>query len=149
MAQQIKNPPTMQETQETWVRYLDWEDTLEEENGNPLQFFCLKIPADRRAGRLQSKGWQRVRYDWVTKHTSGSVAKDLWRPGFDPWSRRFLGEGNSKPTPIFLSGKSHGQRSLAGYSPWGCKESDMTEHEHNKQYNNLKNSLERLTELKY
>ena len=29
---------------------------------------------------------------------------------------------------MFLSGKWHGQRSLEGYSPWGCKESDMTEH---------------------
>jgi len=29
---------------------------------------------------------------------------------------------------VFLPGKSHGQRSLAGYSPWGRKESDMTEH---------------------
>ena len=29
---------------------------------------------------------------------------------------------------MFLLGESHGQRSLAGYSPWGCKESDMTEH---------------------
>ena len=31
-----------------------------------------------------------------------------------------------QPTPIFLPGESHGQRSLVGYSPWGCKESDMT-----------------------
>jgi len=30
-----------------------------------------------------------------------------------------------QPTPIFLPGKSHGQRSLAGYSPWGGKELDM------------------------
>ena len=30
-------------------------------------------------------------------------------------------------TPVFLHGKSHGQRSLVGYSPWGCKESDTTE----------------------
>ena len=30
-------------------------------------------------------------------------------------------------TPVFLPGKFHGQRSLAGYSPWGSKESDMTE----------------------
>ena len=29
--------------------------------------------------------------------------------------------------PVFLSGESHGQRSLAGYSPWGCAESDRTE----------------------
>ena len=32
-----------------------------------------------------------------------------------------------QPTPIFLPGESHGQRSLAGYSPWGRKESDTTE----------------------
>ena len=32
-----------------------------------------------------------------------------------------------EPTPVFLSGKSHGLRSLVGYSPWGHKESDMTE----------------------
>ena len=31
-------------------------------------------------------------------------------------------------TPVFLPGESHGQRSLEGYSPWGHKESDMTEH---------------------
>ena len=30
-------------------------------------------------------------------------------------------------TPIFLPGKSHGQRSLVGYSPWGCKQSNTTE----------------------
>ena len=29
--------------------------------------------------------------------------------------------------PVFLPGESHGRRSLVGYSPWGCKESDMTE----------------------
>ena len=32
------------------------------------------------------------------------------------------------PTPGFLPGESHGQRSLVGYSPWGCKELDATEH---------------------
>ena len=32
-----------------------------------------------------------------------------------------------QPTPVFLPGKSHGQRSLAGYSTWGCKESDTNE----------------------
>ena len=30
-------------------------------------------------------------------------------------------------TPVFLPGESHGQRSLTGYNPWGCKELDMTE----------------------
>ena len=31
------------------------------------------------------------------------------------------------PTPLFLPGESHGQRSLVGFSPWGHKESDLTE----------------------
>ena len=34
------------------------------------------------------------------------------------------------PTPVFLPGKSHGQRSLVGCSPWGCEESDTTERLH-------------------
>ena len=32
-----------------------------------------------------------------------------------------------QPTPVFLPGKSHGQRSLVGYSPWGHKDLDTTE----------------------
>ena len=39
-----------------------------------------------------------------------------------PWRRRWW------PTPVFLHGESHGQRSLVGYSPWDHKELDMTEH---------------------
>jgi len=38
-----------------------------------------------------------------------------------PWKRKW------QPTPVFLPGESHGQRSLTGYSPWGRKESDTTE----------------------
>ena len=45
-------------------------------------------------------------------------------PGFF-WRRKW------QPTPVFLPGKSHGQRSLAGYSPWGRKESDTTERANN------------------
>ena len=41
-----------------------------------------------------------------------------------PWSRKWLS------TSVFMPGKFHGQRSLVGYSPWSCKESDMTEHRH-------------------
>ena len=39
--------------------------------------------------------------------------------------RRCLGEGNDNNSSI-LAWESHGQRSLVGYSPWDCKESDMT-----------------------
>ena len=44
-----------------------------------------------------------------------------------PGSGRSLGEGNENPLHLFLSGESHGQSSLVGYSPWGCKELDMIE----------------------
>ena len=36
-------------------------------------------------------------------------------------------EKEMQPTPVFLPGESHGQRSVAGYSPWDRKDSDMTE----------------------
>ena len=43
----------------------------------------------------------------------------------------------SQPTPVFLPGKSHGRRSMVGYSPWGRKESDTTEQIYFTQYWNL------------
>ena len=43
---------------------------------------------------------------------------------FDPWVKRILWRRKWQPTPIFLPGKSYGQWSLAGYNPWGRKESD-------------------------
>ena len=53
------------------------------------------------------------------------MVKNLWANAGDacliPGSGRFPGEGNGNPTPVFLPGKSHGQRSLVGYGPWGCK----------------------------
>ena len=49
------------------------------------------------------------------------------RPGFDPWVRKIPWRRKWQPTPVFFPGKSHGLRSLAGYSPWGHKESDMNE----------------------
>ena len=46
---------------------------------------------------------------------------------FDPWVRKIPWRGVWQPTPVFLPGKSHGQRSLVGYSPWGHKGLAMTE----------------------
>ena len=48
-------------------------------------------------------------------------------PGFDPWVGKIPWRRAGQPTPAFLPGESHGRRSLAGYRPWGRKESDMTE----------------------
>ena len=111
-------------------------------HGNPLQYSCLENPTDRGA-------WVRgVLYPWgckeldTTEQLTLSLLLFMLRMGFPggasgkehifqckrhkrhgfspqvgniPWKREWL------PTPVFLSGESHGQRSLVGYSPWGCK----------------------------
>ena len=45
------------------------------------------------------------------------------RCGFDPWVGQIPWRKGWQPTPVFLPGESHGWRILAGYSPWGRKES--------------------------
>ena len=50
--------------------------------------------------------------------------------GSIPGSGRFPWRRKWQSTPVLLPGKSHGQRSLVGYSPWGRKESDTTERLH-------------------
>ena len=54
-------------------------------------------------------------------------AGDTRDVGSIPGSGRSPGEGNGNPLQVFLPGEFHGQRSLADYSPWSHKESDMTE----------------------
>ena len=54
-----------------------------------------------------------VGYDLVTEQQLIPSRVVMWR-------RKW------QPTPVFLPGKSHGQRGLVGYSPWGCTESDKT-----------------------
>ena len=71
-----------------------------------------KIPWMEEPGRLQSMGSLRVRHDWVTS---------LSLSNFMHWRRKW------QPTPVFLPGEYHGQKSLVGCSPWGRTESDTTE----------------------
>ena len=47
--------------------------------------------------------------------------------GFDPWVEKITWRKEWLPTPAFLPGESHGQRSLAGYTPCDLKQLDMTE----------------------
>ena len=50
-------------------------------------------------------------------------AGDMKRCEFNPWVRKIPWRRAWQPTPVFLPGESHGQRSLAGYSPYGVAES--------------------------
>ena len=49
------------------------------------------------------------------------------RGRFNPWVRKIPWRRTWQPTPVVLPGESHGQSTLVGYSPQGCKESDMIE----------------------
>ena len=59
----VKNPPTVQETQESWVTSLGWEDPLEEEMETQSSILAWKIPRMEEPGGLQSMGSQRTGHD--------------------------------------------------------------------------------------
>ena len=59
---------------------------------------------------------------WLAWWFSSKESACQWgRFGFNPWVWKIPWRKIWQPTPGSLPGKSHGQRSLAGYSPWGCK----------------------------
>ena len=79
---------------------------------------------------------------WVSWHLHSIPSCDSSKQAFEPSSGAFtpffqtqvlggvLRRRQWHPAPVLLPGKSHGQRRLVGWSPWGCKESDMTERLH-------------------
>ena len=106
----------------------------------PLQYSCLDNPLDRGAwqatvyGMAKSWTWLSSYHFHVLGFPGGTSGKDLTcqcrrhkRCRFNPWVGKIPWRRAWQPTPGFLPGESHGQRSLAGYSPLGCKELDTTE----------------------
>ena len=87
-------------------------DTSEKAIATHSSTVAWKIPWMEEPGRLQSMGSLRVGHDWVTSLSLSTFMH--WR-------------GKWQPTPVFLPGESHGQRSLVGCGPWGRTESDTTE----------------------
>ena len=64
---------------------------------------------------------------WLSGHRICLQLRKCQRLGFDPWVGKIPWGRAWQHTPVFLPEESHRQRSLAGYCPWGCKESDMIE----------------------
>ena len=64
---------------------------------------------------------------WLSGKESACWCRRHRRHGFDPWVGKILRRRKWQPTPVFLPGEFHGQRSLVDYSPKGRKESDTTE----------------------
>ena len=64
---------------------------------------------------------------WLSGKKSACQCRRCKRCKFDPWVGKIPWRRKWPLAPVFLPGESHAQRSLAGYSPWGRKESDTTE----------------------
>ena len=67
---------------------------------------------------------------WCGDKESTCQCKRGRRHGFRLWVGKIVWKRKWQPPPVFLPGKFHGQRSLVGYSPWGHRELDITEHKH-------------------
>ena len=121
--------------QEAQVQSLGRKDSLEEKTVTHSNILAGTMPWTKEPSRLQSRGPQKSQ-TWLS--TCILITGLLWglsgkesaclcrRGGFDPWVWKIPWRRAWQPTPVFLLGESHGQRSLAGYSPWDHKRSDMT-----------------------
>ena len=126
VAQPVKNPPAVWET---WVRSLGWEDPLEKGTATHSSILAWRIPWTTVAkSRTRLRDFEKKLYNKDGFPGGASVKEptcqckrckryrfSLW-VGQIPWRREWL------PTPVFLPGESHGQRSLMGCSPWSRTE---------------------------
>ena len=69
--------------------------------------------------------WVAIAFSKETLITDKESSCQPRRHGFSPWVRQIPWRRKQQPTLVFLPRESHGQRNLAGYSPWGHKESDI------------------------
>ena len=149
----VKNLPAMQETQEMQFRSLGQDDLLEKGMAMHSCFLAWRTPWTEEPGGLQSIQLQRARHNWSNltcmhckfhyrvniiamsnlNYGTSLVAQMLKNlPARRETWVQFLNwedplEEGMTIHSVFLPGESHEHRSLVGYSPWGCKELDMTE----------------------
>ena len=84
---------------------------------------------------IEYSGLISFRMDWFDRSPCSPRDSQVSSPtsqlkGINSLSLSFLWRRQWQPTPVCLPGKSHGWRSLIGYSPWGCRELDTTERLH-------------------
>ena len=115
---------------------------LEEGTAIHSSTVAWRIPRTEEPGTLWSIGLQRVGHDWRDL----AYTHQCERLRFDPWVGKIPWRRKWQPTPVFLPGKSHGQRSLEGYSPGGCKRvrRDFTTEQQQHRNNCLKKALEEM-----
>ena len=112
----VKNP-----VQETRIRSLGWEDPLEKGMATHSSILAWRIPIDRGTWQAAVHGVEKSQHMIFWGFPGGTTGK---KPicqrrrhkgyRFDPWIGKISWRRAWQPTPVFLPGKSHGQRSLAG-----------------------------------
>ena len=98
----------------------------------PPSIFILCIPYSRpHVGRAKTYMMMSAAQVWASLVAQRiKCLPAMQETRFDPWVGKIPWRREWQPSPVLLPGESHGQRSLAGYSPWGHKELDMTERLH-------------------
>ena len=116
--------------QQPWWKSLGWSFLV--------TFICDKSKRCRWGGFIVALGQVVVR-SYLYTHVQNRLprwhsykeppyqCRICWRHRFDPWVRKIPWRRAWQPTPVFLPGESHGQRSLGSYSPWSPTELDMPE----------------------
>ena len=86
---------------------------------------CVLHDLIKWTDKIKSQPHLELRLPWWLRQLS--VCLQCGRPGLDQWVRKIPWRRKWQPAPVLLPGKSHGWKSLVGYSPWSRKESDTTE----------------------
>ena len=104
-----------------------WEDLLEKGTAIHSSILAGRFPWTEEPDGLQSMGCRIYRTILLSVSQVVLVVKNTSaRAGNQSPGQEDALEETWQPTPIFLPGESHGQRSLVGYRPWVCKESNTT-----------------------
>ena len=94
--------------------------------GTKYNTFVLSMTGEHFNQRMID--WRQYKISWLPLWLRWwRICLQCGRPKFEPWVRKILWKRAWLTTPVFLPGEFHGQRSLAGYSPWDHKEVDTTE----------------------
>ena len=114
VAQMVKNLPAMRETKfSPWVKNIPWK--------REWQPTPLLLPGEFHGQRVQFMRLQFLNEfpRWLSGKESTCQCRRCRRHRFNPWVGKIPWKRKWQPTPVFLPGKSHGQRNPN--SPWGCK----------------------------
>ena len=85
-------------------------------SGQGVGTSSLSIAKSNKMGLFYSN-----RKKGLPRGLNGKESRQCRRHGFNPWVGQILWRRDRLPSPVFFSGECHGQRSLVGYSPWGCE----------------------------